>query len=684
MAKNEIENDMKERKPKIRIVLSLFLIISLLTSAFAIYEIFLLSSIETLLRYIVIGVLLIIDIVLFIKVRICSKKRKKKHKKKIGLVLFMVLYSILCFIVGFAISYIYGRLDSINKDYVTYTSDLVVMSDNAAKSIDDIKDYTIGILNDKSSPDGYIIPQEMIDDNKLEDDNEIKKYDDYSTMLVDLYAGEVDAVFITDNYVDMFSNITGYEDVATDTRIIISKDKKMKKSDTSEEELSSSGKEITEPFTLLLMGIDSTDEVLSKNAIANGDTLILITFNPKTLNATMVSIPRDSYVPIACWSDKAENKITHAAGYGTDCMMQTIENYFGINIDYYAKINFKGLVKLVDAVGGVEVNVDAKQTLCTDDSSRGGQVCINPGLQTLNGEQALVYARNRKQLVNGDFGRGLHQQEIVVALLNKMKTITKVTTFMDIIDTISNSLDTNLTTKQILSFYNIGKDIVKRSASKEDSNLINIQQLYLQGNGQYIYDERMRMVLYNYIPNKDSKKDIVQAMKENLELANHKTIKEFSFSINNPYEKEVIGYGPYKTSYTYDLLPDFTGDSKAQAQATANRLGISVNFTGGDGYVIAQEYPASKRLDKIRGSVTLTLGGSKKEEELDDEDEKDKDKDKDKDKVTEEDPEEGNDETDEPSTGDETPSTGAEESKPDVSPTPTPPSETTDSVQPDE
>lgn len=680
MAKNEIENDMKERKPKIRIVLSLFLIISLLTSAFAIYEIFLLSSIETLLRYIVIGVLLIIDIVLFIKVRICSKKRKKKHKKKIGLVLFMVLYSILCFIVGFAISYIYGRLDSINKDYVTYTSDLIVMSDNDAKSIDDIKDYTIGILNDKSSPDGYIIPQEMIDDNKLEDDNEIKKYDDYSTMLVDLYAGEVDAVFITDNYVDMFSNITGYEDVATDTRIIISKDKKMKKSDTSEEELSSSGKEITEPFTLLLMGIDSTDEVLSKNAIANGDTLILITFNPKTLNATMVSIPRDSYVPIACWSDKAENKITHAAGYGTDCMMQTIENYFGINIDYYAKINFKGLVKLVDAVGGVEVNVDAKQTLCTDDSSRGGQVCINPGLQTLNGEQALVYARNRKQLVNGDFGRGLHQQEIVVALLNKMKTITKVTTFMDIIDTISNSLDTNLTTKQILSFYNIGKDIVKRSASKEDSNLINIQQLYLQGNGQYIYDERMRMVLYDYIPNKDSKKDIVQAMKENLELANHKTIKEFSFSINNPYEKEVIGYGPYKTSYTYDLLPDFTGDSKAQAQATANRLGISVNFTGGDGYVIAQEYPASKRLDKIRGSVTLTLGGSKKEEELDDEDEKDKDKDK----VTEEDPEEGNDETDEPSTGDETPSTGAEESKPDVSPTPTPPSDTTDSVQPDE
>ena len=377
MAKRDTENETMEKKPKLKIILSIFLVIAVLTSAFAIYEIFLLSSIETVIRYIIIGILILIDVVLYIKVRVASKKRKKKHKKRIGLISFMIIYSLVCFAVGLVIAYVYGRLDNINKGYVTYTSDLVVMSDNAAKDVDDVKDYTIGILKDKDSPDGYIIPQEMIKENNLDDDNELKKYDDYSTMLVDLYAGEVDAIFITDNYVDMFSGITGYEDVKTDTRIILSKDKKMKKADTSDQELASSGKSLEEPFTILLMGIDSTDEVLEKNAIANGDTLILITFNPKTLNATMLSIPRDSYVPIACWSDKAENKITHAAGYGTDCMMNTIEEYFGINIDYYAKINFKGLVKLVDAVGGVDVNVDASQTLCTDDSSRGGEVCIN-------------------------------------------------------------------------------------------------------------------------------------------------------------------------------------------------------------------------------------------------------------------------------------------------------------------
>ena len=619
MAKRDTENETMEKKPKLKIILSIFLVIAVLTSAFAIYEIFLLSSIETVIRYIIIGILILIDVVLYIKVRVASKKRKKKHKKRIGLISFMIIYSLVCFAVGLVIAYVYGRLDNINKGYVTYTSDLVVMSDNAAKDVDDVKDYTIGILKDKDSPDGYIIPQEMIKENNLDDDNELKKYDDYSTMLVDLYAGEVDAIFITDNYVDMFSGITGYEDVKTDTRIILSKDKKMKKADTSDQELASSGKSLEEPFTILLMGIDSTDEVLEKNAIANGDTLILITFNPKTLNATMLSIPRDSYVPIACWSDKAENKITHAAGYGTDCMMNTIEEYFGINIDYYAKINFKGLVKLVDAVGGVDVNVNASQTLCTDDSSRGGEVCINPGPQTLNGEQALVYARNRKQLANGDFGRGQHQQEIVMALLDKMKGITKVSSFMDILNTVSNSLDTNLTTKQILSFYNILKDILKRSASADDSNIINIQQLYLQGTGEMIYDERMRMVLYNYVPNEQSKKDIIRAMKENLELADHKPIKKFSFSINEPYEKEVIGYGPYKATDTYALLPDFTGDSQEQARATARRLGISVTFVGGDGYVIDQEYPAGKRIDKIRGSVTLTLGGNTQDEEEEEE-----------------------------------------------------------------
>ena len=603
----------KEKNSKIvNFFIILFLIIALATSAFAIYEISLLDSIEDTLRFIAISVLAFLDVIfIFIAKGSLKKKRKKKAKKKIFITI-LFFYSIICFLVGGIIFYIYGELSGLNKEVITYTSDMLVLSKNEANNIKDIKDMSIGILKDEKNPEGYIIPKEIINENNLEDENEIKEYDDYTSMLVDLYAEELDAMFVSDSYVSMFSGITGYENIATDTKVIISKDKKMRKSTTSKIETASAGKSVTEPFTILLMGIDSTDEVLTKNAIANGDTLILITFNPKTLNATMLSIPRDSYVPIACWSGRPENKITHAAAYGNDCMINTIHNYFDVNIDYYAKINFKGLVKLVDAVGGVEV--DVPQRLCTDNSNREVEVCISPGRQILNGEEALVFARNRKQLANGDFGRAQHQQEIIMALVNKVKTINDVSKFMEILNTVSNSLDTNLTTKQILSFYNVGKDIIKKSLSADEADLVNIQQLFLQGNGQMIYDERARMVLWDYVPNKSSRNDIVQAMKENLELVKHENITEFHFSINKPYVKTVIGEGPYKTGSGYSLLPSFIGLSEAQARSLASRYGVSVSFTGGNGYVISQSQPANKRIDLMRGGLTLTLGGSTKKD----------------------------------------------------------------------
>ncbi len=617
--------DSSDSKQKgINLLLILFLIISLICSGLLIYGIFLYDGVETLIRYIIIGLLVINDIRLIFKCRKYIKGKTKKKPKKKLFIFDLLLYSIICGVVGYSLLSVYGKISGVNKTNVTYTSYLIAMKDSKYSNISDVSDLKIGLLNDKKSPDGYIIPQLIIKENNLQDDNEIINYDDYTSMLVDLYAGDVDAIFITSNYTSMFSGISGYENIESDTKVITKKSKTMKKTDTSKVEAASTGKSITEPFTILLMGIDSTDEVLTKNAIANGDTLILITFNPKTLNATMLSIPRDSYVPISCWSGKPENKITHAAAYGNDCMINTIEDYFDTNIDYYAKINFKGLVKLVDAVGGVEV--DVPKELCTDDSSRGGEVCIQPGRRVLNGEEALVFARNRKSLANGDFGRAQHQQEIIMALVNKMKEIKDIKTFMSILDTVSNSLDTNLTTKQILSFYDIGKDIIKRSLSSDDADLVNIQQLFLQGSGQMIYDERARMVLWDYVPNKSSRKDIINAMKVNLELVQHEDIKEFHFSINEPYEKEIIGEGPYSSTGTYTLLPDFTGDTEAQARATASRLGISVTFEGTSGTVVSQSEPANRRTDLIRGSVKLTLSGNKKTDEKTTDDKNDKNK----------------------------------------------------------
>ena len=582
------ESIKKEKRKLSSIIVLVLFLISILASGFLIYNILLLDGIENLIRYLVIGVLGLIDLFSLVKTRNIwknkspkNKKKKKKPSKRIRFILFLLIYSCICFGIGYIIFYVYGKLDSVNKKFVTYSSSLVVLSDNKASKISDLKDYKIAILKDKTSPEGYIIPQEIIKKNKLHDENDIVEYESYTEMIADLYTKDLDAIFLSSDYASIYSNIAGYENIGTETKKIISKSKKMLKSKTSKSETESTGKSIKEPFTILLMGIDSTDEILTKNAIANGDSLILITFNPKTLNATMLSIPRDSYVPIACWPSKDENKITHAAAYGTDCMINTIENFFDVNIDYYAKINFKGLVNLVNALGGIDVEVP--QDLCTDDSSRGEEVCIKEGWQHLDGEGALVLSRNRKQLVNGDFGRGQNQQLVIQAMLQKVKSINSVNQFTNVFNTVSNSLDTNLTTKQILSFYSIAKDIVKTGLSSDKSNIVSIDQLYLQGQSAMIYDKRMRMVLYDYVPNTLSRDDITKAMKMNLELIDHKASKKFTFSINDPYEKKIVGYGPYKSTFNASKYKYSADEDDNKKSSSSNKTCDTNEEFGADG-----------------------------------------------------------------------------------------------------
>ena len=155
-----------------------------------------------------------------------------------------------------------------------------------------------------------------------------------------------------------------------------------------------------------------------------------------------------------------------------------------------------------------------------------------------------------------------------------------------------------------------------------------------------IYDERAKMVLWDYVPNKSSRQDIINAMKQNLEKANHTDITEFSFSINKPYTKRIIGEGPYNTGFRYTLLPDFTGDTEAQARATASKIGITVTFDGAGGTVVEQSYPANKRVDLIKGSVTLKLSRSKSDiekEEKEKKEKEEKEKEKEKEDKTEDD-----------------------------------------------
>ncbi len=504
----------KKKKKKLKLKLNnIFVLLSIITSLFLIYQISKLGPIEPMMRGIIALILLTIDFIFF------YYKKNLKHFFALFVMLIFVTINIFAAnLIGEA----YGSLDSINKKSITYSTYLVALKNNEMNTIEDVTDKNIGILNDTLSIDNYMIAKELIEEHKLEDTNTIQDYEDVAIMLHDLYNNKIDAMLISSNYKEMFATTEGYENIANELKVITSKDKKMKKDQI---ETVNTEKSVDKPFTILLMGVDSEKDGLKKNAYANGDSLILITFNPDTYNTTMMSIPRDSYLPIACRNNQ-KNKLTHAGWYGTDCMMQTIENTFDIPIDYYVKINFKGVVGLVDALGGIEVDVPKR--LCTDDSNRQGTICIDKGHQTLDGEHALVFARNRYDLAQGDIDRGYNQQTLIKAMINKVTTLRNINTVLDILDTVSKNLDTNLTTTEILSFYNIFKEIIT-STNYQDGDALNIEQLKLVGNGKMIYYKNLKQKLWNYILKEDSIEEVSKAMKINLGLEEADMIKTFNF-----------------------------------------------------------------------------------------------------------------------------------------------------------
>ena len=502
----------RKRKPKINNLLILLVIIS---SCFLVYHILLLGPIEKNIRYIIVAGIILINIIFF-----AIKNKKTRQMANIMMILFIII-NVIC---SYSINKVYGLIDSINKNKIIYSSSLIALTDSKFNNIDDVKDTKIGIIDDTMSIDNYIIAKEIIDDEKLDSKNEIIDYSDMLAMVNDLYSGNIDLMFISSNYDSMFKEVEGYEDINSKVKVIADKEKTIKKQESNFSFLNKRNK--IKPFSILLMGVDSEKDGLKKNSYANGDGLMLLTFNPDTLNITMMSIPRDSYLPIAC-RDNEKNKLTHAGWFGTDCMIETIENVFDVDINYYVKINFKGVVSLVDTLGGV--TVDVPKRLCTDDSNRQGQICIDGGTQTLNGEQALVLARNRYDMAQGDIDRGYNQQILIKGVLNKLTEVRSITTLLDILETISNNLDTNLTTEEILSFYNIFKDILESRKYQQTNDILNMIQIRLVGEGKMIYFKKLNQRLWTYQLEEDSIKKAATEMKINLGIEKPNLIKEFTF-----------------------------------------------------------------------------------------------------------------------------------------------------------
>ncbi|MBC6974944.1 LCP family protein [Bacillus sp. Xin] len=222
-------------------------------------------------------------------------------------------------------------------------------------------------------------------------------------------------------------------------------------------------KPITNNVSVLIMGVDESD-VRGKeygDAIRT-DAMLLATFNKDSKTVKLLSIPRDTYTYIPI--EKKKDKITHAHAYGSakngkdggpQASIDTVEKLLNVPVDYFVKFNFKSFMKIVDDLGGIEVDVPVEFTE-QDSNDNPGAIHLKKGVQKLNGEEALALARTRH--IDSDAMRGQRQQLVIEAILKKLTSVDSVTKVGNIIDDINGQFVTNLTFDDMLSFYKYGVD----------------------------------------------------------------------------------------------------------------------------------------------------------------------------------------------------------------------------------
>ena len=569
---NKMIKKLKRSNKALRLIYYLTNITYLIGLILFIKSILSLTGVETLLRIVVI--VLFVLYLLFYSFWNLLNLLQRKYKGLIITTLISILLTVIFFVGSYYINYIYKNLDGMQEnEKIIYTTYLITLKDSSFS-----EESKIGIINKTIDNDNHELSTKLYKNKKL--DNDTTEYNDYIKMIGDLYSGNIDAIFVPGNYVTLFKNEDGFENIASDTKIIYEYSEKRQNEDLN----LVSDKDFNEPLTFLFLGVDSEGDGLNANAAFNGDTLMLMSFNPKTLDAILLSIPRDTYVPIAC-NHNNYAKINSSAAYGTSCVISTINNLLGINIDYYVKINFKGVVDLVESVGGVEVNVEAPTYMadkyggkvCEQNSDRqfGNKlVCMNPGMQTLNGEQALAYARCRHMYIGSDLDRVKHQQQVVEALANKAMHFSSIKEFQNILNAVSKNIATNMDTDTILSGYNVAKNVLGNKLSGKDS--INIEKATLETYSLNVYvpSQGRNTSAQGYY--KDSLLDIQKSFNVILGKEKKELIKTFSFSVNETYEKSAPGKGK-KTGASGELLPSFVGKTVSEVESFGNSHNIKIN-----------------------------------------------------------------------------------------------------------
>ena len=303
----------------------------------------------------------------------------------------------------------------------------------------------------------------------------------------------------------------------------------------------------TQPISILLMGIDTGDSQRTETWEGNSDTMILMTVNPKTKKTTMTSLERDTMVNIT--TDDAgtyQAKLNAAYATGGETLAQsTIENLLNIKVDFYVLINMKGLVDLVNAVGGITVTNDFSFPISIAENEPEYTATVEPGTHHINGEQALVYARMRYDDPDGDYGRQKRQREVISKVMKKILSMDSVSNYQKVLDAVSNNMQTNIDVannwSNLLGYRDALKSIKSYQLKGEDAMVDGVSY-------QLVTNDNL-LKIQNRI-----KKQLGQAESETLNNDNSVITYEDYYGTGtyyNGYDSATTGYADTST-YGYD------------------------------------------------------------------------------------------------------------------------------------
>ncbi|WFR63132.1 LCP family protein [Paenibacillus amylolyticus] len=206
----------------------------------------------------------------------------------------------------------------------------------------------------------------------------------------------------------------------------------------------------TETVNILVMGVDARG--LKKGEVPRSDSMMVVSLDPLTKKINLFSILRDTYVDIEGFG---KERINTAITHGPNAAMKAAGDLLGIPVQYYVYTDFQGFIKLVDAVGGVDFDVEKDMHYTSKADNNEYDIDLKKGYQHLDGETALMYVRFRHDAMS-DFARSERQRELLKAVTAKMQSTTTIAKLPAILEQVNPYVDTNLTLSDMWKLGGLG------------------------------------------------------------------------------------------------------------------------------------------------------------------------------------------------------------------------------------